>query len=98
MSVQSSLFAPPPASVAIELASRRVTVVEVSRGARGVSVVGYASEALPAEALVPAAVGVNIAQAGVVADALRRAMERAGVRSTRRAALIVPDSWRGCRC
>lgn len=92
MSVLSSIFAPPPPTVAIELASRRLTVVEVSRSPKGVSVVGYASEALPPEAIVPAASGVNIPNAAVVAEALRRALERAGVRSTRRAALIVPDS------
>jgi Tfp pilus assembly PilM family ATPase len=92
VSVLSSLFVPPPPTVAIELASRRITVVEVGRGAKGASVVGYASEALPADAIQPAAGGVNIPNVGVVADALRRALERAGVRSTRRAALIVPDS------
>jgi Tfp pilus assembly PilM family ATPase len=90
--VLSSLFAPPPPTVAIELASRRVTVVELAQGARGASVVGYASEALPADAIQPAATGVNIRNAGVVTDALGRALERAGVRSVRRAALIVPDS------
>jgi Tfp pilus assembly PilM family ATPase len=88
----ASLFAPSPPSVAIELASRRVTVIEVGRGAKGVSVVGYASEALPPEALAPAPAGTNILQPPVVVDALRRALERAGVASVKRAALIVPDS------
>jgi Tfp pilus assembly PilM family ATPase len=54
--------------------------------------VGYASEIIPANALNPAATGVNIANPGAVADALGKALERAGVKSTRRAALIVPDS------
>lgn len=92
MPAKSSMFAPPPPSVAIELASRRLTVVEVGRAAKGATVVGYASEALPADAVVPAASGVNIPNPGSVVDALKRALERAGVRSTRRAALIVPDS------
>lgn len=87
-----SLFAPPPPNVAIELASRRLTVVEVGRSGKGATIVGYASEALPADALMPAAAGVNIPHVNVVADALRRALERAGVRSTKKAALIVPDS------
>jgi Tfp pilus assembly PilM family ATPase len=86
------LFAPPPPSVAIELASRRVTVVEVGRSGKGLSVVGYASESLPPGAITPAATGTNIPDAAVVTEALGRALERAGVRSTRRAALIVPDS------
>ena len=90
MSALTSIFAPPPPTVAIELASRRVTVVEV--GQSGKTVVGYASEALAPEALMPAATGVNIPNPGVVADALRRALERAGVKNTRRAALVVPDS------
>jgi Tfp pilus assembly PilM family ATPase len=88
----SSLLAPPPPTVAIELASRRLTVVELGQGAKGASVVGYASEALPPDAIQPATTGVNIANVGLVADALGRALERAGVRSARRAALIVPDS------
>jgi Tfp pilus assembly PilM family ATPase len=92
VSVLSSLFAPSAPTVAIELASRRVTVVEVGRSGKGASVVGYASEALPAEAIVPAPGGVNIPTPAVVADAIRRALERAGVRATRRAALIVHDS------
>jgi len=92
VSALSSILAPPPPTVAIELASRRVTVVEVSQSGKGAAVVGYASEALPAEALMPAATGVNIPNLGVVADALKRALERAGVKATRRAALIVPDS------
>ena len=92
MSLLSSLFAPPPPTVAIELANRRVTVVEVSRGVKGVSVTGYASESLPPEAIVPAPGGVNIANPGIVADALRRALERAGAKAARRAALVIPDS------
>ncbi len=92
MAAVSSILTPPPPSVAIELASRRVTVVEVGGGAKGLSVVGYASEALAPNAIKPAATGVNIANPGAVAEALGKALERAGVRSTRRAALIVPDS------
>jgi Tfp pilus assembly PilM family ATPase len=41
---------------------------------------------------VPALSGVNIPDPAVVADAVRRAFERAGLGSPRRAALIVPDS------
>lgn len=89
---QSSLFAPPAPSVAIELASRRVTVIEVGRGSKGVSVVGYASEPLPADAIVPSATAINIANKPVVVEALKRAMERAGVRSAKKAALVVPDT------
>lgn len=91
MSVLSSLFAPEPPSVAIELANRRVTVVEVGRSAKGVSVIGYASEPLPADAIVPGINAPNIPNPAVVSEALGRALGRAGVKSARRAALIVPD-------
>jgi len=92
VSAVSSIFAPPPPSVAIELASRRVTVVEIGRGAKGASVVGYASEPLPPQAIVPSATAANIPNPGAVAEALGKALERAGVRATKRAALIIPDS------
>src|SRR5262245_61653864 len=86
------MFAPTPPAVAVELASRRVTVVEVGRGAKGLTVVGYASEPLADDAIVPALTGVNIANVSVVADTLKRALERAGIRPASRAALIVPDT------
>jgi Tfp pilus assembly PilM family ATPase len=83
-------LAPTPPSVAIEIASGRVTVVELSRGGMP-TVIAHASESLPVEAVVPALTGVNIARFDDVAAALGRALERAGLRSTRRAALVVPD-------
>lgn len=92
MANQTSMFAPTPPTVAVELASRRLTVLEVGRGTKGVSIVGYASELLPDDAIVPGLTGVNIANVPAVADTLRRALERAGIRAASRAALIVPDS------
>ena len=88
----SSLFAPAPPSVAIEIASRRVTVVELSRSGGGPVVSGHASEPLPAGAVAPALGGVNIPAPAEVSSALRRALDRAGLRSASRAALVVPDS------
>ena len=81
MANQTSVFAPTPPTVAIELASRRLTVLEVGRGSNGVSVVGYASELLPQDAIVPGLTGVNIANVTAVADTLRRALDRAGIRA-----------------
>jgi type IV pilus assembly protein PilM len=78
--------------VAIEIASRRVTVVELSRSGSAPAVSAHATEALPPEAVVPALGGVNVQNPAAVADALRRALDRAGLRSTGRAALVVPDS------
>ncbi|HEX5216175.1 MAG TPA: pilus assembly protein PilM [Vicinamibacterales bacterium] len=88
----SSWFAPAPPTVAIEIAARRVTVVGLGRSGGGSVVAAHASEALPDDAVVPGLTTDNIPTPAVVVDALRRALERAGLRSTRRAALIVPDS------
>jgi type IV pilus assembly protein PilM len=92
VAAQSSFLSPAPPSIAVELAHRRVTVVEVGRGGGGLSIVGYASEALPDDAVQPSLAGVNIPNVQQVADAVRRAAERAGVRAASRVALIVPDS------
>lgn len=89
---KSGWLAAPPPSVAIEIASRRVTVAELSDGGGGPVVAAYASEPLPDDAVTPSLVGANIPNPAVVADALRRAFDRAGMRAPRRAALVIPDS------
>ena len=84
-------FAPAPPSIAVEVTSRRVTVASVS-AARGRPTVGaYASEALPDGAVTPALAGLNIVAPDDVVAALGRALEQAGLRAARRAALVVPD-------
>jgi type IV pilus assembly protein PilM len=85
------LAAPPPA-VAVEVASRRVTVAGLARTGAGWIVASHATELLPDDAVRPALTGTNIADPSAVARALGRALDRAGLRSARRAALIVPDS------
>lgn len=87
-----SLFAPPPPSVAFEIAAGRVTVAEVSGSSDGLVVSAYASEALPDEAVTPALTGANVPDPAIVAGALRRACERAQIKVPKRAALVVPDS------
>src|SRR4029079_5611722 len=52
----------------------------------------YATEALPTDAVRPALTASNIGNGAAVVDALTRALDGAGLRSTRRAALVVPDS------
>ena len=95
MSGQTGLrgwFRPTRPTVAIEIASRRVTVASVS-GVPGRAVIGaFASEELPAGVLTPALTERNIAGGDEVRAALRRALDRAGLKSVRRAALVVPDS------
>jgi Tfp pilus assembly PilM family ATPase len=78
--------------MAIEIASRRVTVLTVGRSSGGPSVTAHGTEPLPAGAVTPSLIGPNIAATDRVADALKRALDRAGLRAQRRAALVVPDA------
>lgn len=80
-----------PPTVAIEIAARRVTVAEIHGSGTQTSVSACASEALPDNAVQPSLTGVNIANAGLVADALRSAISKAGLRTPSRASLVVPD-------
>jgi Tfp pilus assembly PilM family ATPase len=81
---------PVPPSVAIAIASRRVTVVEVPWP--GSTMSAYAGEGIPEGAVTPALTGVNIVAPDVVRAAIKRALDRAGLGSVRRAALVVPDT------
>ena len=56
----SSWLAPAPPTVAIEIASRRVTAVSVEHSAAGPVVAGQATEILPEGAVVPALASGNI--------------------------------------
>jgi Tfp pilus assembly PilM family ATPase len=87
-------FGPTRPTVAIEVAARRVTVASVSAsGGRGRAVVSaHASAPLPDGAVVPALSGRNLPGRDEILAALRRALDQAGLRSARRAALIVPDT------
>jgi Tfp pilus assembly PilM family ATPase len=88
----SSWFAPLPPTVAIEIARRRVTVVELGRSGGGPVVNTCASESLPEGVVTPGLTGPNIPEPGPVVEALGRALARAGLRSAGRAALVIPDS------
>jgi len=85
------LFSSPPPHIGVELAARRVTVVTLARGGGAPVVAGHATEPLPESALVPAINAQNVMDPTSVAAALRRCMERLGVRP-RRLSLVVPDS------
>jgi Tfp pilus assembly PilM family ATPase len=89
--IPSWLTAAPP-SVAIEMASRRVTVVALSGASGRPAVAGQASEALAPGVVAPALTGPNIPEPDAAVRALERAFASAGVAVPRRAALIVPDS------
>jgi Tfp pilus assembly PilM family ATPase len=78
--------------VAIEIASRRVTVVEVSRAAGRTTVLRHASEPLPDGVVVPSLGPGNIPRGDLVSPLVERACLKAGLGVPKRAALVVPDS------
>lgn len=87
-----SLFGPTRPTVAIGVTSRRVTVAAVAGSGRSAMVTHAATVSLPDGLVAPALAGTNIASRADLAAALRTALDQAGLRSARRAALIVPDS------
>jgi Tfp pilus assembly PilM family ATPase len=88
----SSWLAPSPPNLAIEISSRRVTVAGIAASGRGLGVTAYASEALLPGVVAPALTGQNLRDRQSVVGALRRALDKAGLRSAGRAALVVPDA------
>lgn len=86
-----SWLAPPQPEVAIEIAHRRVTVAQLGRGTPSV-ISAYGSEVLPDDAVVPSLTNRNIANTKVVSDTVKRALEKAGIKSPSRVALVVPDT------
>jgi type IV pilus assembly protein PilM len=88
----SGLFTPAAPAVAIEIARRRVTVVELGSSGGGAVVTTCASETLADGLVTPSLTGPNIPEPGPVVEALGRALARAGLRSAARVALVIPDS------
>ena len=86
------MLAPALPTVAIEIAARRVTVAAVSGTTGRATVTAFATEPIAPEAVTPALTGPNVVDPAAVTEALRRALDRAGLRSTRRVGLIVPDT------
>lgn len=86
-----SFVAAAPVSVAVEIAKHRVSAASFVSREGGLTVAAHAVEALPDGAVSPGLNASNITNVSVVADALRRAFDRMGVRP-RRVALAIPDS------
>lgn len=84
------LLAGEPPQAAVEISGHRVTVVGLARGGSGAVVQGWASQGLPDGAVVPSLTSLNVIDSAAVIDALKRALERAGVRP-RRVGLVIPD-------
>jgi type IV pilus assembly protein PilM len=89
MSLLSQLFTPPRPQVAVDIASTRVAALRLGNG-RPAPIVAYASEPLPAGAVVPGLGAPNIVDPGPVTAAVTRALDAVG--RARHVALVVPDS------
>ena len=90
MSLLSSWLASPPPDAAVEISPERVAVATMSGRGADLVVHGYASEPLPAGAVVPSLTAHNIIDRPRVVAALRTAFDRLGTRP-RRVALVIPD-------
>jgi Tfp pilus assembly PilM family ATPase len=88
----SSWLTSVPPAVAIEIASHRVTVVEVARSGARTTISRQATEALAPGLVVPALSGTNVPSPAEVAAAIERACLKAGTGVPKRAALVLPDS------
>jgi type IV pilus assembly protein PilM len=75
----------------VEFAADRVTVVSLEPGGQEAIVGAHATEPLPPGVITPALNAVNVEQPNAAGDALRRALDRAGLRGGR-AALVIPDA------
>jgi type IV pilus assembly protein PilM len=89
MSLLSRLFAPTPPSVAVEIASTRVTALRLTAGSPA-TIAGFAGEPLPAGAVVPSLGALNLIDPGAVATSVSRVLQTVG--GARHVALVIPDS------
>jgi Tfp pilus assembly PilM family ATPase len=90
MSLLATWLASPPPDAAVEIAPERVSVAVMTTRGSGAVVQSYATELLPAGAVVPSLTVPNIADPTTVAGALRAALDRLSSRP-RRVALVIPD-------
>jgi len=90
MSLLASWLASPPPDAAVEISPERVAVATMAGRGRDFVVQGYASEPLPAGAVVPSLTAHNIVDRPAVVAAMRAALDRLGSRP-RRVALVIPD-------
>src|SRR4051812_8449916 len=90
MSLLTSWLASPPPDAAIQIAPEAVSVVVLGFRGGAPTVQGYAIEPLPDGAIVPSLTTTNVHARPAVVEAIRRALERAGVRP-KRVALVITD-------
>ena len=85
------LLTSPPPPAAIEISSRRVSIVALSSLSSTRTVTGQASEPLPDGAITPALNAINVHDAAALAAAVKAAVERLSPRP-KRVALLLPDT------
>jgi hypothetical protein len=86
----ASWLASPPPDAAVEISPERVAVATLSGRGSDLVVHGYASEPLPAGAVVPSLTAHNIIDRPRVVAGLQAVFDRLGSRP-RRVALVIPD-------
>jgi type IV pilus assembly protein PilM len=86
-----SFFSSATPTVAVEIATHRVSAASIVTRDSAMAVTAHAVEPLPAGAVIPSLNATNIADPRAVSEALRRALERIGARP-KRIALAIPDS------
>ena len=91
MSPLPSFLTSPPPSVGVEIASDRVTAVQIARQAGGWIVGAHGTARLAPGVVTPALNVVNVHDARALAAAVRSAFDTIGARP-RRVALVIPDT------
>src|SRR5262245_25296312 len=89
MSSVLSVHAAASPTAAVEIAAGRVSAATLEWRGKQAVVGAYATELLPAGALVPSLTAANVHDRPAVLDALGRALERVG--RPRRVGLVIPD-------
>ena len=85
------LLTSPPPQAAIEISSRRVSVVALSSNGSSRTVTGQSSEPLPDGVVTPALNGPNVHDPAALAAAVKAAVDRISPRP-KRVALLLPDT------
>jgi type IV pilus assembly protein PilM len=89
MSSVLSVHAAPSPTAAVEIASGQVSAATLEWRGKQAVIGAYATELLPAGALVPSLTAANVHDRQAVVEALGRALERVG--RPRRVGLVIPD-------
>jgi Tfp pilus assembly PilM family ATPase len=87
----ASLFASPPPTVALEIATSHVTAIALAESSREPVISGYAIEPMAPGIVTPALNAANVHDSAALVSTIKAALEKVAAR-TRRAALVLPDT------